>query len=87
MVGEELGSESGIITGKKAEMPFDVNLTSTGLIAGRNYVGPGVVAATGLPILSAATPETVRNSYMMTFVRADFVVYVRPDLVVTVIGR
>lgn len=26
-------------------------------------------------------------SYMMTYVRADFVVYVRPDLVVTLLGR
>ena len=27
------------------------------------------------------------DSYQLTFVRADYVLYVRPDLVVTILGR
>lgn len=31
--------------------------------------------------------DQAQGSFMMTFVRSDAVLYVRPDLVVTVLGR
>jgi hypothetical protein len=59
--GEELGSDKTLITGRKAMMPFDINISGTKVDS--------------------------QPSYMLTFVRADFVLYVRPDLIVTVLGK
>jgi hypothetical protein len=60
--GENLGSDRSIITGRKANLPFDINYTAGKVDAGT-------------------------NSYMMTFVKADFVLYIRPDLAVNILGR
>jgi hypothetical protein len=59
--GENLGMDKTIVTGRKANLPFDINYTG---------------------LKTSAT-----TSYMMTFVKCDFVLYIRPDLVVTVLGR
>ncbi|MCA9325500.1 hypothetical protein KDA23_05565 [Candidatus Saccharibacteria bacterium] len=60
--GEELGSNKSLITGKKAQMPFDIILQGT-----RNFAN--------------------ESSWMLTHLRCDFIVYVRPDLVVSILGR
>ena len=49
------------MSGKKAQLPFDINYTGY--------------------------KNEQTSSFMMTFVRSDMVLYVRPDLVVTVLGK
>lgn len=60
MVGEEIGQNKSIVSGKKTVMPFDLNFDG--------------VKHTNAP------------SIMLCFLRADFIVYVRPDLIVTRLG-
>jgi len=55
--------------------------TDKHVISGRKAMIPFDINYSG----SKASPNT--PSYMMTFVRSDAVLYVRPDLVVTVLGR
>lgn len=60
--GEELGSDDTLLTGKKANLPFDINMMGF-------------------------KSEATVNSQIYPFLRHDFIVYVRPDLVVTVMGK
>lgn len=60
LVGEEIGQNKTIISGKKTVLPFDLNFDST---------------------------KSAENaSIMLCFLRADFIIYVRPDLIVTRLG-
>lgn len=60
LVGEELGQNKTIVSGKKTVLPFDLNFTGAKTI--------------DLP------------SVMLCYLRADFIIYVRPDLIVTRLG-
>ena len=60
--GEELGTDKTMITGRKSQYPFIIQLSSSGKVQ----------------------PST---SYMYTFLRADFIVYIRPDLQIVTLGK
>jgi len=60
LVGEEIGQNKSIISGKKTVIPFDLNID--------------------------AVKSTESASIMLCFLRADFIIYVRPDLIVTRLG-
>ena len=60
--GEELGTDRTMITGRKSQYPFQLQLWSTGKF-------------------SKAT------SYMLTFLRTDYIVYIRPDLQIVTLGK
>jgi len=53
--GEEMGSDKTMITGRKSQWPFYIQLASDG-------------------------KWSDKVSYMLTFLRADFIIYIRPDL-------
>ena len=60
--GEELGTDKTMITGRKSQYPFLLQLTSD-------------------------RKHTVHTSYMYTFLRADFIIYIRPDLQIVTLGK
>ena len=60
LVGEEIGQNKTIVSGKKSVLPFDLN------------------------IVGKKKDKTV--SFMLCFLKADFIIYVRPDLIVTRLG-
>lgn len=60
LIGEELGQNKTIVSGKKTVLPFDLNFDG-----------------------AKSVPE---SSIMLCYLQADFIIYVRPDLVVTRLG-
>jgi hypothetical protein len=60
--GEELGSDRTMITGRKSQYPFALQMWTKGKF-------------------------TAHPSYMITFLRADFIVYIRPDLQIVTLGK
>jgi hypothetical protein len=60
--GEELGSDRTMITGRKSQYPFQLQLWSSGKFS-------------------------PRTSVMLTFLRADFIVFIRPDLQIVTLGK
>ena len=60
--GEELGTDKTMITGKKSQYPFYLQIKSNG-------------------------KALDRTSYMYIFLRADFIVYIRPDLQIVTMGK
>ncbi len=60
--GEELGTDRTMITGRKSQYPFYIQLASSG-------------------------KWSEKTSYMLTYLRADFIVYIRPDLQIVTLGK
>ena len=60
--GEELGADRTMITGRKSQYPFQLQMWSEGKFSRH-------------------------PSYMITFIRADFIVYIRPDLQIVTLGK
>lgn len=60
--GEELGQDKQMVTGRKTEYPFLIEMVSNG-------------------------KTSAADSYMYTFLRADFIIYIRPDLQIVTLGK
>jgi hypothetical protein len=60
--GEELGSDRTMITGRKSQYPFQLQMWSSGKFS-------------------------PHPSYMLTYLRADYIVYIRPDLQIVTLGK
>ena len=60
--GEELGADKTMITGRKSQYPFQLQLFSTNKVS-------------------------TRPSYMFPFLRADFIIFIRPDLQIVTLGK
>jgi len=72
--GEELGQDKSIITGRKGSLPFDINFQGTSRYSGKYFTEDNI-------------NRSQIYSFMNTFLLLDMIVYVRPDLVVTVLGK